>query len=1125
MVSIDGRYHLRCARVTLKHLADLEFFACRKCEQAGRGQSKAKSATLTGMPPHSTVDDSRPHDGKAQSPAKSMTSGRSLRKRPAANELDPAPRPDPGLDLTSGPGAGSGTGAAGDGLGSTGPQRTRAASQTSPDAGVGATTDKHDRVSTMTKFVPTSLMLEDDTSDLSSVPDDDPNVQSPPTSDAGSSTNQVSLGSPRKKPRISNTSQSSEHRRSLGTAASSRQPQKDDSSADSPSSHPGKSLEKDPVRSSAISQFEIALVTIFGGPDPLNEDGEAREQAATRAGAFTQALEAKIFDVFGETPTGSGAKKGKAPGKQYRDRFRTLLFSLKDKSNDGLHGRIRSNELGPEVLATLPREQLANDALRAQVQEAKRDSIRQSILRPDKGPLRKITHKGEEYIEFDPGAIGNPRREEEQDKDDAGHQAYLAEMEREKEEKAKPRTPAISSADRFADTESNSQGTGTDTASKSVGKSTDLSSPRSPLHSSTELAGISSQSNKFDDDMDAFGPSDDHPVSDPGHDLQEDPGNTVASRVNADDIMDALDAPEEEYDPLAEFDKPTAPESGETSSTAPALSVSVDQEVSLAKPVPSVEPEDEDDVPYDPFASDIPVHSETKPVFPTDVVWRGMVTMPNMATFAAEAKQVGGRLASELGTDVWETFFPDSHSILQGRLPLHVAEGYLRQCVSAVGLEMLVWTLDELFDTHPFHQASIHGNTTPLTSPPPPPPPPTSSEENTRQFGVLLEYLAGKGRYAVWPAHPADKGLAVKDFYLAPLRAHSPWPEWLTSLGPQGLDEHSCQEDRMLLVAVLNKDTLQAGLDQRRKSSVSRTPRPEQAQATPSISSEPSSLRDLLGQLHGSYSSSLTSGAPPPLAPSSLGSNPMPIGSMSAEQTIQSLARMPQHEAESILYANPAIVNQLSSYLSVTPHSGPPPSLATRTPISVSSPSPHGTPVAPPVPPRRPPGLSFVPEPSLYADYNPDAYPGSAPSSYTSHPLPDPFPAGYSPPPASASARVHNPPGISAPASYTSSGFPHSPSYGDGGSPTPRDEPADGHGRSRWNRSRGPSRWGSGGAAVSRHEDRRWSRWGDRPSERHAYDGPPVGRRGFEGRDRDHDRDRDRGWGFERERSKWGSRP
>lgn len=154
------------------------------------------------------------------------------------------------------------------------------------------------------------------------------------------------------------------------------------------------------MRKHAQDQIINVIGDIFReGPKAKADDLE--EHIKTYVLEFEKAL----FNATAEVAPNS---RFQSAGKAYRDKLRSFLFNLKDKSNRTLRSRIALNEISALNLATMSSEELANDEIRREVERRKRENLEQSILKRDtQAPLRKLTHKGEIDIEYE--AAPQPR--------------------------------------------------------------------------------------------------------------------------------------------------------------------------------------------------------------------------------------------------------------------------------------------------------------------------------------------------------------------------------------------------------------------------------------------------------------------------------------------------------------------------------------------------------------------------------------------------------------------------------------------------------------------------------------------------------------------------------------------
>ena len=113
--------------------------------------------------------------------------------------------------------------------------------------------------------------------------------------------------------------------------------------------------------------------------------------------AIGLAIEHALYATFATSEPGYGA--------EYKNRFRSISFNLKDRKNTSLRERVLNGTLSPEELVKLPNEELANQELRAQAEKIREEGVAQSVLKVQTGPRIRRTHKGEEIIGDDTPAI------------------------------------------------------------------------------------------------------------------------------------------------------------------------------------------------------------------------------------------------------------------------------------------------------------------------------------------------------------------------------------------------------------------------------------------------------------------------------------------------------------------------------------------------------------------------------------------------------------------------------------------------------------------------------------------------------------------------------------------------
>jgi Transcription factor S-II (TFIIS), central domain/SPOC domain/PHD-finger len=111
---------------------------------------------------------------------------------------------------------------------------------------------------------------------------------------------------------------------------------------------------------------------------------------AKKSEALGLAIEHALYNTYATSEAGYGA--------EYKNRFRSISFNLKDPKNSALRERVLTGDLPPEQLVKLTNEQLANQELREQAEKAREEGLAQSVLKVQTGPRIRRTHKGEEIV-------------------------------------------------------------------------------------------------------------------------------------------------------------------------------------------------------------------------------------------------------------------------------------------------------------------------------------------------------------------------------------------------------------------------------------------------------------------------------------------------------------------------------------------------------------------------------------------------------------------------------------------------------------------------------------------------------------------------------------------------------
>ncbi|KAK8461451.1 hypothetical protein SEVIR_1G039700v4 [Setaria viridis] len=123
--------------------------------------------------------------------------------------------------------------------------------------------------------------------------------------------------------------------------------------------------------------------------DALAKDKEILNQ---KAESLAFRIEEELFKLFGGV------------NKKYKEKGRSLLFNLKDKSNPELRERVLSGDIAPKRLCSMTAEELASKEL-SEWRLAKAEELAQMVVLPntevDPRRLVRKTHKGEFQVEVE----------------------------------------------------------------------------------------------------------------------------------------------------------------------------------------------------------------------------------------------------------------------------------------------------------------------------------------------------------------------------------------------------------------------------------------------------------------------------------------------------------------------------------------------------------------------------------------------------------------------------------------------------------------------------------------------------------------------------------------------------
>ncbi|KAF9142890.1 PHD finger protein 3 [Mortierella sp. GBA39] len=560
---------------------------------------------------------------------------------------------------------------------------------------------------------------------------------------------------------------------SISTASSSSQPE-------SPR------VEQDPIRSTALKGLtECLLIGLELNSEGGESQAESSEQADKRSGiclgkgagvtgvALDEEQANRLAVAIEKELYSFTASPGFAAcGRDYKAKYRSLFFNLKDKNNVSLRARLASGELEPYDLVRLSHEELANPELQIINKEMRKKSIHDSVLTVEEEPYIKKTHKGE--LSFVPRllSVGGPS------------------------------TVPYLDHTRSDDGSSVSSGSGGDDEHSPNNSRTD------DIHNSnnTTLSRDINTSNNTTDGLTTESPMEyEESSADKQRDKDSHDSNiNSATGSPTGDVLDKL---------LARIQTNKRSSEGTIGNTFASDKrqrwTGVDDYgiEDAERPETSYLPREPS--PYSPSPPGSPaVHSTTPPDSPPPfllennqkaaqmtimdrgahrkqpAVWEGCLSMHQVAKFSAKAVQIGGR---ELfgGQDggasrrqAWSDVLTKDIAV-DGRIGIAAVEAYVGKQAQSATKEIVVLK----FETQ--ESSSL------------------SSVRQRVEFDKLFEYFYAKRRNGVVP----QRNRHIKDMYLVPLAAKDPLPGYLRELiGDDASVRDTVPTNCLLGVLVLNKE-------------------------------------------------------------------------------------------------------------------------------------------------------------------------------------------------------------------------------------------------------------------------------------------------------------------------------
>ncbi|KAI8916586.1 hypothetical protein DFJ77DRAFT_460468 [Powellomyces hirtus] len=355
---------------------------------------------------------------------------------------------------------------------------------------------------------------------------------------------------------------------------------------------------------------------------------------------FVAKLEDELYGAWATIVKGDlkGKLECAAP---YKNKYRSLQFNLKDPQNVRLRRLVLTGAVAPAELVKLPPEELGNDAVKAAIEEARRKSLRDSILVNDEPTsFFKKTHKGEiEVVTSTPYSGGGMMEEH-------PSSMFRSPRLRDNEEGKNGKDEMVKSPDSSEKREGDD-----DVSDDRAAKKLKVESP-TKQDSNDAMEGISfGDSNETETKMDP----DKMTTSTP----QDDSDGDDAPRT---ELVIEGDAAGEDYGYEA-YEYPTSTLIAESHS-------------------PTTTP---------PHSPPLPTIS----VDPTAPVWHGRVHMPQVGRFQGRARQTHGPLIGTPST--WEDLLPATVAI-DGRVAINAMEKYLREQRIAGGKQVVVVQFSPLED-------------------------------------------------------------------------------------------------------------------------------------------------------------------------------------------------------------------------------------------------------------------------------------------------------------------------------------------------------------------------------------------------------------------------------------------
>ncbi|KAF8948313.1 hypothetical protein BGZ47_005615 [Haplosporangium gracile] len=575
-------------------------------------------------------------------------------------------------------------------------------------------------------------------------------------------------------------------------------PKRASTSTTSSSSQPeSPKVEQDPVRLTALKGLtECLLIGLelksSGGEPQADNCGQANKGSESSLGKGAGATGAAVDEeqvsqlavaIEKELYNITASPGFAACGRDYKAKYRSLFFNLKDKNNVNLRARLMSGELEPFDLVRLSHEELANPELQIINKEMRKRSIHNSVLTVEEEPYIKKTHKGE--LSFVPrlSSVGGPSTVPYLDhtRSDDGSSVSSGSGGDDEHSPNNNRTDDIHNSSRSTLSRGNNNNSnGNSRKSTTVNNNTDDRTTDSPMECEERSADKQDDKDAYDSNMNSSTGS---PTGDVLDKLlariqtnKRSSEGTTGDTLAIDKRQRRTGATDNGYEDAEPLENSYLPREPSPYSPSPPGSPAVHSTTPLDSPPPFLL----EDVQRAPQMNSMDHGARHK----RPTVWEGCLSMHQVAKFSAKAVQIGGRklLDSQGGGAsrrlAWSEVLTKDISV-DGRIGIAAVENYVGKQAQSATKEVVVLKFEA-------QESSL-----------------LSSDLQRIEFDKLFEYFYAKQRNGVVP----QRNRHVKDMYLVPMAAKDPLPGYLCEMVDNDASVRGTAPANCLLgVLVLNKE-------------------------------------------------------------------------------------------------------------------------------------------------------------------------------------------------------------------------------------------------------------------------------------------------------------------------------